>query len=541
MIFYGDSLSAPPDDLTIPQLLLDQHHPLKPIRKVGNPWLVDDATGKAYGFEEIRARVQDYPIVIWGTHRLGAIITAANPTFGIEELVYQLSTTKAKVIITHPSSQSVALSAAQKVGISPSNILYLSGTSPLEPSVDSLVSASLLSPPSYSERKLHPGEGRTKLAFLSFSSGTTGKPKAVSIPHYAVISNMLMMAKFHRVADDQYEVPERRRFRPGDVAAVVLPLFHIYGLVVNLHWLLFSGLTLVLTAKFNYEQMLKNIVRYKITHLLLVPPQVVLFCKHPATKNYDLSHVRWAIVGAAPVSPELALQFEKVLPGAEIGQGYGLTETCTTVTMTPISQRIGTPGSAGQFLPGVRAKIVKPDGSLAGYDEPGELVVTGPNMTLGYANNPQATKETFVDGWVHTGDEALMKPNGDLYIEIFKVKGFQVAPAELEGHLLDHADVDDVGVIGIPDDFSGEVPMAFIALNAQAIKRVEEDPTEAIRIKQDLVKFVADAKVQYKWLAGGVEFIDQIPKNPSGKILRRLLRDRAKEILAQRKAGKAKL
>jgi len=302
----------------------------------------------------------------------------------------------------------------------------------------------------------------------------------------------------------------------------------------------------VLTAKFNYEQMLKNIVRYEITHLLLVPPQVVLFCKHPATRNYDLSHIRWVIVGAAPLSAELTLQFQKVLPQAEIGQGYGLTETSTTVTMTPLSQRLGTPGSVGQLLPGVRAKIVKPDGSLAGYDEHGELVVTGPNMTLGYANNAQATKETFVDGWVRTGDEVLIKPNGDVYVidrlkEIFKVKGFQVAPAELEGYMLDHADVGDVGVIGIPDDFSGEVPMAFVALNPQAIKRVEKDPTEADRIKQALVKFVADAKVQYKWLAGGVEFIDEIPKNPSGKILRRFLREKAKEVLAQRKAGKATL
>ena len=129
-------------------------------------------------------------------------------------LVYQLATTKAKVLITHPSFQSVALSAARKAGISPSNILYLSGTSPLEPSVDSLIGTFLLQPPSYTEHKLNPGEGKTKIAFLSFSSGTTGKPKAVVLPHYTVIVNILMVAKHHRVANDQCD-----RFRPGDVSA----------------------------------------------------------------------------------------------------------------------------------------------------------------------------------------------------------------------------------------------------------------------------------------------------------------------------------
>jgi len=225
-----------------------------------------------------------------------------------------------------------------------------------------------------------------------------------------------------------------------------------------------------------------------------------------------------------------------------------MTETCTTVTMTPLSQRLGTPGSVGHFLPGIRAKVVKSDGTLAGYDEAGELVATGPNMTLGYANNPQATKETFVDGWVHTGDEVLVRPNGDIFVvdrlkEIFKVRGFQVAPAELEGLLLDHPDVGDAGVIGIPDDFSGEVPLAFIVLNTDALARVSADKTgkEKERIRQTIIKFVKDNKVQYKWLAGGVEFVDTIPKNPSGKILRRFLREQAKELRGKRKPTRAKL
>ncbi|KIJ39426.1 hypothetical protein M422DRAFT_210302 [Sphaerobolus stellatus SS14] len=578
MIFYGDSLPAPPDNLTIPQFILDTQYPSQPIRQAHHPWLIEDATGRSYGLQEIRARVQglasslktkfdiqeddvvclfspnhiDYGVVIWATHRLGAIITAANPTFGVEELVYQLKTTRAKVIISHPTSRDVAVEAARLSSIPESHIVYLpqTGAAPLEPYLDDLISEGLQSKPSYVERKLNPGEAKTKLAFYSFSSGTTGKPKAVAIPHYALISNVLQMSKFEGVTDPAYQatVPrEQQRFRPGDVAIGVLPFFHIYGLVLKLHWILFSAMSIVVIPKFNYENMLKSIVRHKITHLLLVPPQIVLFCKHPATKNYDLSGLRWVMVGAAPLSSELTLQFQKLVPQAEVNQGYGMTETCTTTTMTPLSQRLGTPGSVGHFLPGVRAKIVKSDGSLAGYDQEGELVVTGPQMTLGYANNAQATKETFVDGWVRTGDEVLVRRNGDIFVvdrlkEIFKVRGFQVAPAELEGHLLDHPDVGDAGVIGVPEEFSGEVAMAFIVLNADAQTRVANDKTghEKERIREAIIKFVKDSKVQYKWLAGGVEFVDIIPKNPSGKILRRFLREQAKELKVQRET-KAKL
>ncbi|KAF8586732.1 phenylacetyl-CoA ligase [Ramaria rubella] len=589
MIFQGGPLLPPPDDLTIPQFILDNHHPLRPVRKSGSAWLVDEPTGKSYGFEEIRTRVQglasslrtkhdiqdddvvclfsqnhiglcnlsripthvltwcpDYPIVLWATLRLGAIITHDSPSY--TEL---LTTTRAKLIITNPASEAVALEAARTAGITHDRIILLSGVAPNSSSdlslLDDLITVGLQRPPSFTERRLKPGEGKTKLAFLSFSSGTTGKPKAVAIPHYSVISNILQMATFHRVADTTYDVPRNmKRFRVDDVAGGVLPLFHIYGLVVNLHYIVFNGMTLVLTPKFNYEEMLQSIVRYKITHLMLVPPQVVLFCKHPATKKYDLSSVRWVMVGAAPLSPEVTLQFQQVLPQAEIGQGYGMTETCTTVSMTPLSQRLGTPGCAGHLLPGVRAKVVKPDGTLGGYNETGELVVAGPQMSIGYPNNPQATKETYIDGWVHTGDSVLMKEDGDMFIvdrlkEIFKVRGFQVAPAELEGHLLDHPDVGDAGVIGVPDDFSGEVPMAFIALNADALLRLAKDPAEGERIKKAIIKHVADAKVQYKWLAGGVEFIDAIPKNPSGKLLRRFLRVKASKLIALRKPAKARL
>jgi len=167
-------------------------------------------------------------------------------------------------------------------------------------------------------------------------------------------------------------------------------------------------------------------------------------------------------------------------------------------------------------------------------------------MALRYLNNEKATAETFVDGWVRTGDEVIIDKNNDLFIvdrlkEILKVRGFQVAPAELEGHLLSHPDVADTCVVGVPDDFSGEVPLAFVVLSADAAKRASASEAAAAKIKASISKHVADHKTAYKRLAGGVEFIDAIPKNPSGKLLRRVLRDKASSLKkAQAKGGASK-
>jgi len=232
-----------------------------------------------------------------------------------------------------------------------------------------------------------------------------------------------------------------------------------------------------------------------------------------------------------------------LFPDAHIGQGYGMTETCTVTSIWSIERKRGFSGGAGKLIPGVTARVVKTDGTLGGYNDIGELVVKAPSNALGYYNNEKATKETFIDGWVRTGDEVKITPDGELWIidrikEILKVRGFQVAPAELEGTLLDHPDVSDTCVVGIPDEFSGEIPLAFVVLTVDAAARVKTNPSDLEGIRASILKHVADNKIAYKHLAGGVEFVESIPKTPSGKLLRRVLRERAKEL---RKAPKAKL
>ncbi|KAF9502460.1 phenylacetyl-CoA ligase [Pleurotus eryngii] len=557
-----------PDDLSIPQFMLDYKHPCMPYRPENVPWLTEDHSGRSIGFQEIKSRTHglanamsikwnirqndvvcifspnhtDYPICVWATHTLGAIITPANPGYTADELVHQLRTTKATLIFVHSDALGTVLTAARRARIPEDRIVLLHNPQkPIVPhgaeNVNDLVTFGLGHDTKYMEKRFKKGESKRHLAFLSFSSGTTGKPKAVSIPHYSVIANIIQVAAHYSVAS---KTSEPCPFSPGDVATAVLPFFHIYGLVVNMHFMLFAGLNLVVIPKFSFTDFLGSIVRHRITHLLLVPPQIVLMCKHPAMKGVDLSHVRWTVCGAAPLSGELVKQVIKVLPNASIGQGYGLTETCTSIAMYPPEQRIGTIGSAGTLIPGVRARIVKADGSLGKAGEVGELVVTGPSMSLGYPDNAQATKETFIDGWVRTGDEVMINENSELFVldrvkEILKVRGYQVAPAELEGHLLMHPYVTDACVVSVLDEYSGELPLAYVVLD-KSVKEHAKDHKSAARLRNEIAKHVSDTKVQYKWLAGGVEFIDAIPKNPSGKILRRVLRDKARAARANVRA-----
>ncbi|ETW75263.1 hypothetical protein HETIRDRAFT_481951 [Heterobasidion irregulare TC 32-1] len=575
-----------PDDLTLVQFILDTTHPCRPARPHAVPWLVDAKSGRGVGLEEIRARVYglanalsmrygiqendvvclfspnhvDYTTALWAVWRLGGIVTLSNPAFTPAELAYQLTTTKTTLIIAHASALAVARAAGAEAGVPAHRYIVLddgddssSGgegeRARAHRSVRALIAEGARHTRTFVERRLRPGEARTKIALFCFSSGTTGRPKAVAIAHYAPIANVLQTALFNRVHED-YAPREERRFRPGDVSLALLPFFHVYGLITAVHFHLFAGLSLVVVPKFNFGDMLRYIEQYRVTHMALVPPQVVLLCKSPETRKHDLSSVRFVLFGAAPVSAELTDQLVQLMPHAELGQAFGMTELATLVLMFPLSQRIGAPGSAGQLVPGCVAKIVKPGGggALAARGEPGELVIKTPSVALGYYGDPEATAETFVDGWVRTGDEVVVDEEGNFFVkdrlkELIKVRGFQVAPAELEGHLLGHPRVADACVVGVPDEYSGEVPMAFVVLKADptgtptTTAGAFESEAERAALKAELAKFVADAKVGYKRLAGGVEFIDAVPKNPSGKLLRRVLRERGKEIRARAAAG----
>ncbi|KAH9854593.1 acetyl-CoA synthetase-like protein [Lenzites betulinus] len=566
----GGPLAPIPDDVTIPQFVFDGHHPLggQALHDRAAPWFIEDETGRELTGDKIRARVWglanalslrwnigndavvcaygpnhvDYPVVIWAAHRLGGIFTGANPAYTVDELVYQIQTSKATVLFVWPEALQAGLEAARIAGIPDDRvILYASGSGGKRLSIEDLIMEGLAQPRHWVEPRLKPGEGKTKIALLFFSSGTTGRPKAVMIPHYAVIANVIQMKQYSDIFDKGKPLSQCK-YAPGDRVLGVLPFYHIYGVVVGLHFYMLTGATVIIVTRFGLEKALQSIVKYKVAHLTLVPPMIVLLCKDPIVKKYDLGCVKLTTSGAAPLSAELTKQVARVLPNSGIGQGYGMTETCTVVSFPQLDMRIGTPGSAGYLLPGIRIRILKADGSWGGPNETGQIVVTGPSMALGYLDNKEATEETFKDGWVYTGDEGYVTEKKVLYIvdrikELIKVRGFQVAPAELEGLLLDHPDVADVCVIGAPDEYSGELPFAFVTPKPEARARIARSPQDEEQVREAIMTYVTQHKTQFKWLAG-VMFIDVVPKNPSGKLLRRLLRDQLKDLM---KEGKVKI
>ncbi|CAA7269123.1 unnamed protein product [Cyclocybe aegerita] len=557
-----DTLPHIPDNLTVAQFMLDYQHEIRPLRGL-TPCLIDDATGQPFSLETLRTRTDDlanglfheynigeedtvmlvspnhidYPVAIWAVHKLGGIVTCSNPLLTVDELVYQLETAGVTFVLVHSNVLTIALDAARTIGLPPGRVVLLDqppsshGFESFQ-GVPALIKLGHERVRMFSERVLCIGEGKTKIALLCWSSGTTGKPKAVAIPHYAFIANVIQMATHNQVGEG-FGHRGRQSYGPGDVALGVLPFYHVAGLVLSLHLTVFCAMTLVVVPKYDFDAMLESILRYDVSHLVLVPPQAVMLAKYPRILDHDFTRVKYVIIGAAPVSREVQERLCRIFPSAQIGQAYGLTEMTTTLAMVSPKQRRGPLGSSGRLLPGIQARVVKPDGSLARYGERGELIVKGPGNVLGYFNNPQATSETFIDGWVHTGDEVVLTKDREVFVfdrlkEFMKVRGFQVAPAELEGCLLSHPDVADACVVGLPDDYNGELPLAYIVLSPSASERISRNSSMAGFFCSSIIKHVDERKAGFKRLTGGVRFVESIPKNGSGKILRRILREDAK-------------
>ncbi|OCH94731.1 phenylacetyl-CoA ligase [Obba rivulosa] len=556
-----------PDDLTIPQFFLDTSHAARPDRGAEIPCLIEEDTGRNIYFDELRARTFglanalslrwrigegdvvcilspnhiDYTVAIWAIHRLGATVTAAEPSFStVEEIAHALKATNSSFIVVHPDFLKAAIAAARSADIPIYRIILFDAPSSSNipashPVLSNLIQDGLKLEAQFEEKRLNAGDAKSKVAFLSFSSGTSGLPKATAISHYALIANVIQRA-VHNKVNEEYVQLDEQRFRPGDISAAVLPLFHIFG-VTNIHFMLFCGMSTVVMPKFDFQGMLKSIVRHCITHLFLVPAQIVLLCKNPAVKKYDLSCVRFCLSGSGPLPTNLAQLLTTIFPNASICHSYGLTELGTTVSMTSVSQRMAIPGSSGLLLPGISTRVMTEDGCVAAPGEQGELWIKGPSMAMGYADDQTATLETFVDGWMRTGDLVYIKDDEvfvvDRLKEIFKVRGFQVSPAELECHILSHPDVADVCVVGVPDEYSGEVAMAFVVLHPDAAAQSRRDLKESRKAKMGIMKHVVDAKANYKWLSGGVEFVDTLPRTATGKLLRRQLRNQARESRAR--------
>jgi acyl-coenzyme A synthetase/AMP-(fatty) acid ligase len=289
-------------------------------------------------------------------------------------------------------------------------------------------------------------------------------------------------------------------------------------------------------SKFEIERFCQVIQRYKISFAYLVPPVLLLLAKHPIVSKYDLSSLQMVNSGAAPLTRELIDSVNRRIP-LPIKQGYGLSETSPTTHTQAWPEWDKATGSVGKLLPNLSAKYLDEDGNELPIGETGELALKGPNVFKGYLNKPELTKAVFTaDGYFKTGDIGYEDKEGNFYVtdrvkELIKYKGFQVAPAELEGILVGHPKVDDAAVIGVySEEHASELPRAYVKLNAGTAADAE--------VERDISEFLHAKVAPHKRLRGGLRFVADIPKSASGKILRRILKNEAKK---ETQGGKAKL
>ncbi|KAK3117434.1 hypothetical protein LTR53_001199 [Teratosphaeriaceae sp. CCFEE 6253] len=475
----------------------------------------------------------------WAVHMLNGVSAPASSSFTVDDLVHQLEDSGAKVLFTCAPLLQSACQAATKAGIPFNSIFVFDLPVPYAgehafTTLEQLVTegATLAPVPALSWEE---GRGARQTAFLCYSSGTSGLPKGVRISHQNIIANVLQIT--------EAETPERKAQGQGfqDVLLGLLPQSHIY-LIAIFQVAVYRGDSVVVLPRYNLDQLLTSVGNFRVRTLPLVPPIIIdLVGKVSLARKYDLSSVRKVITTAAPLAKDMAERLCQLYPAWRLCQAYGLTETSAASWTTEDDIWLG---SAGGLLPNVKCRLLTDDGDeVQSENQPGELLISTPAMSLGYHNNQKATEESYVtrggERWFKTGDIAMFRSSSrdrqslwivDRVKELIKVKGLQVAPAELEALLLTHPAVRDCAVIATPDQRAGELPKAFIVLSEG--QHNGESVTEAI------YRFVKSKQARHKWLEGGIEFVDTIPKNASGKILRRHLRD---QEAAKRRASGSKL
>ena len=459
------------------------------------------------------------PCLFLGVIMAGAIFTGASPAFGPRELAYQLQDSRATIVIAATGVLDVAVEAAKLIGLATTRIFKFDGLTEPPPRGSGTSRAdlahwtSLLAPHRDAEafEWLEPADLRTQTCCLNYSSGTTGKPKGVEVTHYSYVANgetgLLQRVLMLEAWGGTYEAR----------ALCFMPLYHAAAQTSYMIGTPKQSVTTYIMSAYNLDKMLQHIQEYRITEVLVAPPVVAALVASPLCRKYDLSSIRNIVCGTAPLASGLADGLSALLEDerARLRQAWGMTElTCTGSFVDPrILARSSS--SVGEAAPNCAIKIMDGSQEVTEPKRRGELWFTGPTLMKGYWRNPKATAHTMVeDGngvrWLKTGDIVYVDsygPGGNIHVvdrekELIKVKGFQVAPAELEAVLITRPDVVDVGVIGVTID-GAEAPRAYV------VRAPGATPTAA-----EICRWMEGQVAHYKRLRGGVAFVDEIPRVP---------------------------
>jgi acyl-CoA synthetase (AMP-forming)/AMP-acid ligase II len=519
----GEVVLSPHPDVAVPDLPLHEFVLADAMRRGDQVALVDGPSGRSLTYSQLAGGVRrvaaglaargfgkgdvfaiyspnvpEYALAFYGVSAAGGINTTMNPLYTVDELTRQLDDAGARFLLTVPPFLDKALAAAGRSGVE--EIFVLGQGEGATPFTDLLTAGD--TPP---EVAIDPADD---LVVLPYSSGTTGLNKGVMLSHRNLVANVCQGEPVLLAGE-------------GERLIAVLPFFHIYGLVVLMCAAIARGSTLVTMPRFDLEQFLGLLQDQRITRAYVAPPIVLALAKHPLVDKYDLSSLKSVFSGAAPMDAGLEQACAERLH-CEVIQGWGLTETSPVVTTNYNAPEGPKPGSVGVPLPNTEMRVVDPaTGADVARGETGELLVRGPQVMKGYLNAPEATAAMLdPEGWLHTGDLGTIDEQAYVFIvdrvkELIKYKGLQVAPAELEAVLLTHPSVSDAAVVRHPDEEAGEVPKAFV---------VAGGPVEP----EQLMAYVAERVAPYKKIRH-VEFVDEIPKAASGKILRRVLMERDRQ------------
>ncbi|ORY16779.1 4-coumarate-CoA ligase [Clohesyomyces aquaticus] len=460
--------------------------------------------------------------LFFGIIAAGGIFSAASPSHTPEELARQVTQGKSKVLVVSSDKREVGLKAAQLAGLPLDRVLILEGEPQWElkcvgggKSLDAVNGEQMTWRRVTDEEEL-----KRSLIVLLYSSGTTGVPKGVMLSHYNLVAQLYIpsiQARAHVAAAVEAGEPAPSPFK----TLAHLPIAHIAGVFGYLISPFFSGGSVYWMSKFSWKPFLEYFKSLQITGFYTVPSIYLRIAKSPdVTDQFDTVEV--AITGAAPMDAELQQAANRRLGKGKtrISQTWGLSETTGAVTAMPRGASDIT-GSISPVLPNMEMRCVDDEYRDVTPGQPGELIVRGPFVTNGYYDNEEATKATFHQDWFLTGDIAVER-SGKFYIvdrkkELLKYKGLQIAPAELENHLITHEKILEAAVVGVPIEGGSEVPRAYVVLRERGGLSEE-----------DVKAFVRGHLAEYKQLRGGVRFVDELPKNAVGKILRRELRDKAR-------------